>query len=164
MATFLRMLGSLFLDLLREMGNMFVVLLSAVAVMVKPPFKVRLILQQIRFFGNKSLLVILLNTVFTGMVLAPQICYTLQKFGSETLLGPAVALTIIISAGTEIPVEYRILRGATKWEVHDIVIEGVSLVNNYRTQFTEIIQSSSYDNLVKRLRSKVAKQTNLLTL
>ena len=164
MATFLRMLGSLFLDLLREMGNMFVVLLSAVAVMVKPPFKVRLILQQIRFFGNKSLLVILLTGSFTGIVLALQIYYTLQKFGSEALLGPAVALTIVISAGTEIPVEYRILRGATKWEVYDIVIEGVSLVNNYRTQFTEIIQSSSYDNLVKRLRSKVAKQTNLLTL
>jgi hypothetical protein len=164
MATFLRMLGSLLLDRLREMGNMFIFLLSAAAVMVKPPFKVRLILQQIRFFGNESLLVILLIRVFTGMVLALQIYYILQKFGSEALLGPAVALTIIIPAGTDIPVEYRILRGATKWEVYDIVIEGISLVNNYRTQFTEIIQSSPYDNLVQRLRSKVVKQTNLLTL
>jgi phospholipid transport system substrate-binding protein len=41
------------------------------------------------------------------------------------------------------------------WLVYDVSIEGVSLVNNYRTQFSSIISQSSYENLVKRLREKV---------
>jgi phospholipid transport system substrate-binding protein len=42
------------------------------------------------------------------------------------------------------------------WLVYDVSIEGVSLVNNYRTQFNSIITQSSYQNLVKRLKEKVA--------
>ena len=53
-------------------------------------------------------------------------------------------------------VEYRLLRrdGTTPWEVYEIVIEGVSLINNYRTQFNNIIHRTSYDGLVKQLRLK----------
>jgi phospholipid transport system substrate-binding protein len=40
------------------------------------------------------------------------------------------------------------------WEAYDIVIEGVSLVNNYRTQFNKIIRQESYDALVKKLQLK----------
>jgi phospholipid transport system substrate-binding protein len=42
--------------------------------------------------------------------------------------------------------------------VYDISIEGVSLVNNYRKQFNSIIVRSSYDDLVKKLRAKVAEK------
>jgi phospholipid transport system substrate-binding protein len=41
--------------------------------------------------------------------------------------------------------------------VYDIVIEGVSLVNNYRDQFNSILQGSSYDELVKRIQDKLAQ-------
>lgn len=54
----------------------------------------------------------------------------------------------------EIPIEYRLLRKSNKWEVYDVVIEGVSLVNNYRTQFNKIIRSQSYQELVKRMKNK----------
>jgi phospholipid transport system substrate-binding protein len=69
----------------------------------------------------------------------------------------AVKTKIVDKKGLSIPVEYRILKKKDRWEVYDIIIEGVSLVNNYRTQFTQIIRSSSYNDLVKRLREKVVK-------
>ncbi|MBI5074921.1 MAG: ABC transporter substrate-binding protein [Nitrospirae bacterium] len=68
-----------------------------------------------------------------------------------------VKTKIVDKKGLSIPVEYRILRKKDKWEVYDIIVEGVSLVNNYRTQFTQIIRSSSYNDLVRRLREKVVK-------
>ena len=68
-----------------------------------------------------------------------------------------VKTKIVDKKGLSTPVEYRIQKKKDRWEVYDIVIEGVSLVNNYRTQFAQIIRSSSYNDLVKRLREKVNK-------
>jgi phospholipid transport system substrate-binding protein len=56
--------------------------------------------------------------------------------------------------GTEVPVDYRLLRRGDRWLVYDVVIEGISLVSNYRTQFNKIIQSSSYQDLVKKMKTK----------
>jgi phospholipid transport system substrate-binding protein len=56
--------------------------------------------------------------------------------------------------GAEIPVDYRMLREQGHWRVYDVVIEGVSLVGNYRTQFNKVIQTSSYEDLVQKLRSR----------
>ncbi len=53
-----------------------------------------------------------------------------------------------------VPIDYRLLRRDGKWWVYDVIIEGVSLVANYRTQFNKIIQSSSYAELVKRMQTK----------
>ena len=55
--------------------------------------------------------------------------------------------------GTEIPVDYRMLRRGDRWLVYDVVVEGVSLVNNYRTQFNRIIQTGSYQELVAKMKS-----------
>jgi phospholipid/cholesterol/gamma-HCH transport system permease protein len=93
------MIGSWAVLTLRGMGHMFLFLLQSFAMIFRPPFKFRLLLKQIRFFGNKSFFVILLTGSFTGMVLAFQLYYTLRKFGSEALLGPAVALTLIRELG-----------------------------------------------------------------
>lgn len=68
-----------------------------------------------------------------------------------------VKTKVVDTKGTGIPVDYKIFKQGSKWEVYDIVIEGVSLVNNYRTQFTQIIRSGSYADLVKRLKDKVVK-------
>ncbi len=84
---------------LRRMGHMFVFLLNSFYFIFIPPFKFRLLLRQIRFFGNKSMLVILLTGSFTGMVLALQLFYILRKFGSEALLGPGIALSLIRELG-----------------------------------------------------------------
>ena len=50
---------------------------------------------------------------------------------------------------------YRVKKKAGDWFVYDISVEGVSLVNNYRSQFNSIIVRSSYKDLIKKLRAKV---------
>jgi len=52
------------------------------------------------------------------------------------------------------PVDYRLINRDGRWRVYDVVVEGVSLVGNYRTQFDKVIRTSSYPDLVKRLRDK----------
>lgn len=66
-----------------------------------------------------------------------------------------VRTKIVTKRNQEIPISYRLQRADSKWEVYDIVIEGVSLVNNYRTQFSKIIRTSSYQDLVKKMQAKV---------
>jgi phospholipid transport system substrate-binding protein len=58
---------------------------------------------------------------------------------------------------TTIPLDYRLLKKNGEWRAYDVVIDGVSLVRNYRGQFTSIMQSSSYEKLVETLRQKVEK-------
>jgi phospholipid/cholesterol/gamma-HCH transport system permease protein len=65
----------------------------------RPPFRLNRVIQQVNFIGVKSLFVIALTASFTGMVLGLQGYYTLQKFGSEGLLGSAVALSLIRELG-----------------------------------------------------------------
>ena len=66
-----------------------------------------------------------------------------------------VRTKILSKQGSEIPVDYRMMRGASdRWLVYDVVIEGVSLVANYRTQFNKIIQTSSYQELIKKMKTK----------
>ena len=65
-----------------------------------------------------------------------------------------VKTKIITKQGTDIPVDYRMLRRGERWLVYDVVIEGVSLINNYRTQFNKIIQTSSYQSLIERMKNK----------
>jgi phospholipid transport system substrate-binding protein len=55
-------------------------------------------------------------------------------------------------------VDYHLLHKDGDWKVYDIVIEGVSLVNNYRTQFNSILLKDSYAGLVKQMRTKLAQE------
>lgn len=67
----------------------------------------------------------------------------------------SVRVKIVTKKGEDIPVEYHLKKEREDWFVYDVSIEGVSLINNYRTQFNSILSQSSYENLVKRLREKV---------
>jgi phospholipid transport system substrate-binding protein len=60
--------------------------------------------------------------------------------------------------GEPAAVEYRLLHKDNDWKVYDIIIEGVSLVNNYRTQFNTIILKDSYAGLVKQMRLKLEQE------
>jgi phospholipid transport system substrate-binding protein len=77
-------------------------------------------------------------------------------FAGDTIDGDqATAKTrILTKQGSEVPVDYRMLRVGDRWVVYDVIIEGVSLVANYRTQFNKIIQTSSYQELVRKLKTK----------
>ena len=65
-----------------------------------------------------------------------------------------VQTKLVTKGGGEIPIEYRMHKKADRWLVYDVIIEGVSLVSNYRTQFNKIIQTSSFQELVKKMKSK----------
>jgi phospholipid transport system substrate-binding protein len=79
------------------------------------------------------------------------------RYQRETVDGDyaVVKVKILTQKSKDIPVEYRLKKEGDDWLVYDVSIEGVSLVNNYRTQFTSIVLQSSYENLVKKLREKV---------
>jgi len=92
-------IGSSTLGLLTDLGRMFNFILYAIYTCLTKPGHPRHILKQLNFIGARSTLVILLTAGFTGMVLGLQGYYTLAKFGSEGLLGTAVALSLIRELG-----------------------------------------------------------------
>jgi phospholipid transport system substrate-binding protein len=80
-----------------------------------------------------------------------KIQYTAEKIDGDFA---TVSTRIVTKNGTEVPIDYRMTRRADRWLVYDVSIEGVSLVSSYRTQFNKIIQTSSYNELVAKLRTK----------
>lgn len=80
-----------------------------------------------------------------------------QYLNERTEKGYAEVRTKVLSGKAEIPLDYRLINKANDWRVYDVVVDGVSLVNNYRGQFTKIIRSSSYVDLVEQLRKKSEK-------
>lgn len=77
-------------------------------------------------------------------------------YNSETVNGTyaEVKSRVITAKRDEFTLDYRLMRQGNRWMVYDVVIEGVSLVSNYRSQFNKIIVSQGYGELVKKLRSK----------
>jgi phospholipid transport system substrate-binding protein len=87
------------------------------------------------------------------------LAYTDEKvvFDKETMLAEnqAEVQTRIITSSKEIPIFYRVILKDSAWRVYDVVVEGVSLVQNYRTQFNEILAKNSLNDLLEILRKKV---------
>jgi len=61
---------------------------------------------------------------------------------------------VITAKRDEFTLDYRMINQNGKWMAYDVVIEGVSLVSNYRTQFNKIISTGGYSELVKKLQNK----------
>jgi phospholipid transport system substrate-binding protein len=80
-----------------------------------------------------------------------KIQYVGERVDGETT---SVATRIVTKNGTEVPIDYRLLKKGDRWLVYDVNIEGVSLVSNYRTQFNKIIQTGSFEDLMQKLRTK----------
>jgi phospholipid transport system substrate-binding protein len=79
------------------------------------------------------------------------IVYTDETLDGEYAL---VKTKIVTKRNTQIPIDYRLKKENGQWYAYDVIIEGVSLVNNYRTQFNNIIRQNSYEALIKRMKSK----------
>ena len=60
------------------------------------------------------------------------------------------------SKGEEFTINYKLHRVGEDWRVYDLVIENVSLINNYRSQFNRILTGSTYDELISRIKAKVS--------
>ena len=65
-----------------------------------------------------------------------------------------VRALIVTQKGTQVPVEARVLSREGRWRMYDVLIENVSLVASYRSQFDRVIRTSSYEELVRRLKAR----------
>ncbi len=99
----------------------------------------------------------LLGNVYMDRIMA----YTNEKvvFGKTTKLSDDITevQSEVVTASKTIPIYYRMISEGGNWKVFDVLIEGVSLVQNYRNQFREILKNKSMDDLIKMLREKGLK-------
>jgi phospholipid/cholesterol/gamma-HCH transport system permease protein len=86
-------------SIVEETGRIGMMLVQSLVWVVRPPFFGRLIIKQMEFVGVKSISVVILTGVFTGMVMAFQSYYGFSKFGAETMVGAAVALAMTRELG-----------------------------------------------------------------
>jgi phospholipid transport system substrate-binding protein len=78
------------------------------------------------------------------------------RYSKEKLDGhfAEVESRIILRKGEELTILYKLQLSGGEWKVYDVVVESVSLVNNYRSQFSRILAGSSYQELLQRLKAK----------
>ena len=100
----------------------------------------------------------LLENTYADRILA----YTDEKidFGDELALKKnrvEVKSAIITQDNKSVPLNYRMIQKNGNWRVYDVVIEGISLVQNYRSQFREILAQKSPQDLIETLKEKVKK-------
>jgi len=99
----------------------------------------------------------LLENVYLGRILE----YSEEKvvFAKETMLSKkkAEVQSKIIAKSVEIPISYRMVLRSGEWKVYDVIIEGISMVKNYRSQFRQLLAKGSPDALLETLREKVNK-------
>ena len=80
-----------------------------------------------------------------------QVVYTGEKVDGKYA---QVDSKIVDKKGREFSVNYRMLNRNNAWFIYDVVIENISLVNNYRAQFNRVITRNSYDRLISKMRGK----------
>jgi phospholipid transport system substrate-binding protein len=80
-----------------------------------------------------------------------------QYINERTEKDYAEVRTKVLNGKVEIPLDYRLLNKGDEWRVYDVVVDGVSLVNNYRGQFSKILRSSTFADLMDQLRKKSNK-------
>lgn len=80
-----------------------------------------------------------------------------QYLNERTEKDYAEVRTKVLTGKIEIPLDYRLLNKGDEWRVYDVVVDGVSLVNNYRGQFSKILRTSTFADLVDQLRKKSNK-------
>ncbi|MGD9604126.1 MAG: phospholipid-binding protein MlaC [Gammaproteobacteria bacterium] len=86
--------------------------------------------------------------------------YTNQRveYGKETVKGTrATVETFIVTDATRIPVNYKLKNNDGEWYAYDVVIEGSSLVNNYRNTFDAIVKSQGMEGLLKDLEGRISR-------
>lgn len=92
-------IGRWTIEYTRTFGKSALFLASSLYFGLTPPYRLSRVIKQIEFIGAKSLLIVFITALFTGMVLGLQGYHTLRKFGAEEMLGSAVALSIIRELG-----------------------------------------------------------------
>jgi phospholipid transport system substrate-binding protein len=103
--------------------------------------------------------VLLFRQVLEKAYIDKILAYTNEKivFDRETMISASQAevQTRIVTSSKEIPISYKVILQGSDWKVYDVIIENVSLVLNYRTQFNDILAKNTIEQLLETLRKKV---------
>ena len=81
-----------------------------------------------------------------------RVLYDSQKLDGDYAL---VKTRAVYEGSDNISIDYRLHRDGGQWKVYDVVVEGISFIDNYRSQFSAILSNSSFDTLLSKLRRKV---------
>ena len=84
--------------------------------------------------------------------------YTNEKveYPGEKIKGrKAVVETLIVTSSADVPVNYRVYQKGDQWLVYDVIIEGVSLISNYRSSYQEIMKKEGFDGLLAKMQAKI---------
>lgn len=81
-----------------------------------------------------------------------QVSYDHEKLDGDYAL---VETHVLYQGSSKVEIDYRLHRDNDQWKVYDVVVEGISFVDNYRSQFTTILTNDSFDALLRMLRQKV---------
>lgn len=96
----------------------------------------------------------LLENVYMDRILAykdEKVDYTEEKIFDDT---KAEVQTKVLASSGDIPIFYRMIKKDNQWKVYDVIIEGVSLIKNYRSQFNDILSKKTPDEMLQMLREK----------
>jgi len=99
MVSLIRYIGSGSIEIIREMGQIIILLCQAFMWTVMPPYRLKAVIKQMEFVGVKSIFVVVLTGIFAGGVLALQSHHGFRLFGAETLVGSTVALAMTRELG-----------------------------------------------------------------
>ena len=103
----------------------------------------------------------LFSKLLGGLYMDKIMAYTDEKvvFEKENMLSEnrAEVQSKVITSSAEIPIHYRLITKNGEWKVYDVIIEGVSLIKNYRSQFRDILRNKSPEDLLEILRKKVGE-------
>jgi phospholipid transport system substrate-binding protein len=80
-----------------------------------------------------------------------KVLYTREQVDGDNA---EVFTKVLTKKGEEFSINYKLHRVGNEWKVYDVVIEDISLVNNYRSQFNRILANASFDELMKKLQQK----------
>ena len=103
-----------------------------------------------------------------GKLLENSYANKIERYTNEKILyvdekkkgNVALVKTIVQKSNDEISVDYKLIKSGDDWKIYDFIVEGVSMIRNYRIQFKKIIHKSSYEELVSKLRKKVEDISN----
>jgi len=97
----------------------------------------------------------LIENTYIGRVEA----YTDEKvdYPGEKVKGKkAVVETLILTATADIPINYKVYQKKNgEWWVYDVIIEGISLISNYRSSYQEIVKKEGFDGLIVKMKNKI---------
>jgi phospholipid transport system substrate-binding protein len=106
--------------------------------------------------------IVLFEQVLEKTYIDKILSYTNEKidFYKEEMKSDKLAevQTKVITSSKEIPIFYRLILKDGGWKVYDVVVENVSLVQNYRTQFNDILAKNNFEHLLDVLRKKGKEQ------